>query len=118
MLTVVEDQQRALTRKVFAQHVDDGPTAFLANAERRRNRQRNALGVEKRRQIDVPHAVRKGRKNPFRELDREPRFAASADARQCEKPRLVEQRRVLVEIVVMTDETGQLLRQIVSQCRK
>jgi hypothetical protein len=59
--------------------------------------------------LPLADTIAKRRENPSRELDRERGPAAAADAGQCQQSRLVEQRRALVEIVFLADETGQVL---------
>ncbi len=70
------------TGKAVAKRVDHLPVILLSNPEQRCNRQRHALCVQERRQIDVPNAIRKRLEQPFRELDSEAGLAAAADAGQ------------------------------------
>ena len=103
------------TGKAVAKRVDHLPVIFLSNPEQRCNRQRHALCIQERRQIHVPSAIRERLENPFCELDSESSLATAADAGQCEQSRLLEQCGVLLEIVVVTNETGQLRRQVVAR---
>ena len=115
MLAVVEHQQQVPVSEMPDQRIFDRPVAFFAHAERGRDAKRHALRLADRSEIDVAHAIGKGRQHRFRELYRQSRLAAASDPGQRQESGLPEELRVLGEIVLAADEARQLLREAVGR---
>ncbi len=113
MLAVVEHQQQVPVSEMPDQRIFDRPVAFFTHAERGRDAKRHALRLGDRSEIDVAHAIGKGRQHHFSELDRQSRLAAAPDPGEREESGLPEELRVLGEIVLAAHEARQRPRQIV-----
>jgi hypothetical protein len=57
VLAIVEDEQEAPAGQHHGERLGHAAAAFLADAERRGHRQRDAIGILQRREVDVPDAV-------------------------------------------------------------
>ena len=71
-----------------------------------------------RPEIDEPDAIRELTQLAVRELLREPRLAATADAGEREKPRVAQQAGAIIECLLASDEAGSRVRQVVGIRRR
>ena len=118
MLAVVQHQQRAARGQVFEQPLHQRPVALLAQAEHGRAGGGHPFGVLQRREVDEPHAVGECGPLLLRELQRQARLAAAADAGQRQQPRRRQQAREIGQRRLAPDEAGARLRQVVAQRRR
>ena len=68
----------------------------------------NQVGVGQRGQLDQPDAVRKILDEILRDLQRQPRFTGATCAGQCDQPFHRDERLHLRDLVLTSDEPGEL----------
>jgi hypothetical protein len=112
VLAVVEHDQHALLGQASGKPRCQIRFGLLADAEGGRHHRRHARRVLQRREIDEPDAVRKLMALLLRQLQRQPRLAATADTGQRQKPRVLQQARAVRQRRFATDKAGSLLREV------
>ena len=121
VLAVVQHDEGAPLCQVGAQAVNQRRLRLLAHTQHRRQRGGDALRLAQRRQIDKPDAIGEGRHLLLRQLQRQPRLAAAADARQRQQAGLQQQLRALPQAGLAANEPGAQGVQVVGRhcaCRQ
>jgi hypothetical protein len=92
------------------QGVDERLSRDGSNAEGRRDRRRDQLRVRDRGEIDKDESVTVALGEPRRELEREPRLAASTGPSERNEPAFAQEALELVEFALAADKPRQVRR--------
>src|SRR5262249_23894348 len=115
MLGVVENQQQLLRREMAQERIRKALARTLLESKHMGNRLRNELCVRQSRQLHQPHAVRVSVADLQGELQCEPALAAAARSTKGEQACPIHQPLELGELLLTSDEAGQLPDKVVSR---
>jgi hypothetical protein len=112
LLHVVQDEQQLAVAEMIGERVNQVPAGLLAHHQRPGNRRRHQARIRDRAQIGQVHAVGEAPELVRRDLQRQPRLADAARAREGEQARPLEQGRDLLHLMLAADERAPLWGQI------
>ena len=113
VLAVIDHDERALRCELFRHALEQRHADALMHAEHAGQRAGDAFCTLQRREVDEPNAIGEGLHVLLRELQRQARLAAAADAGQREQARVAQQLRALRQLARAADEVRARLRQVV-----
>ncbi len=113
MLRIVEHEQQLLRGKIVAERLDHGPRGLLLDLERPGYDLRHEMRIRERGELHQPDSVGKRVDQAARHFDGQARLARTAGPAQRHQPIRRHQLLELRDLVSATDETRQLIGQVV-----